>query len=287
MDSACAPDNVHIGPVGVGIGGFLLVASWLVSLPQLVKLWRLRSSAGVQPTTLCILLMYSSSNVASAAATKWRQITTCQKSVPDCLVEQLDLAQIVVSAIVWLSILSMTLALPPHNTRLWLCRGAGALSAVVCLLVAVAVTSIAEPCGDVALGLAQAAAWASSLLAVFALIPQLLETWRRRSAGSLSVVFTLIQAVGCYIVAGNQIFSAHDPWPVWLPTCVAGLMQFSLFSLAVHFGGCRDECAGRRLSDDVEEPPFTESSNESFLGGEPISDKALPEEPNGASGNEN
>ena len=37
---------------------------------------------------------------------------------------------------------------------------------------------------------------------------------------------------GCFIVASNQLFSAHDPLSVWLPTTVSGCMQLSLFCLA-------------------------------------------------------
>ena len=73
-------------------------------------------------------------------------------------------------------------------------------------------------------------------------IGRVLEHHFSLGAGSLSLVFTLIQAGGCYIVAANQIFSAHDPWPVWLPTCVCGCMQLSIFSLAFYPRGCRDEC---------------------------------------------
>ena len=40
---------------------------------------------------------------------------------------------------------------------------------------------------------------------------------------------------GCFIVASNQAFSAHDPLSVWLPTAVSGCMQLSLFCLATYF----------------------------------------------------
>ena len=40
---------------------------------------------------------------------------------------------------------------------------------------------------------------------------------------------------GCFIVASNQLFSAHDPLSVWLPTAVSGCMQLSLFCLATYF----------------------------------------------------
>ena len=243
MEAQCAPDHIDIAPAGVAMAVFLNVATVIVAAPQLHKLWSLRSSDGVQPLTLCMVLTYSSANVVSALATKWRQMVRCTSSVDYCVVEQLDTSQICFGALVWVAVLTSVVLLPPHNTIRWRALVAATFLLITCMLAAAIAASVAEPCGPAALEIARGAAWLSASVAVVAFVPQLRATWRMRSAGSLSLVFTLIQAGGCMLVAATQILSAHDPWPVWLPTIVCGCMQFTVFSLAFYFRGCRDECA--------------------------------------------
>eukprot|EP00966_Prymnesium_polylepis_P199121 4614196-Prymnesium_polylepis.1 len=76
-------------------------------------------------------------------------------------------------------------------------------------------------------------------------MPQLVETWRQKGAGSLSLVFILIQGAGCWLVVANQLFSAHDPISVWGPTMVSGVVQLSVFFLAAYY---QCTAAGKRAS---------------------------------------
>ena len=257
MELDCAPDHVNISTGSEGLGIFLLIASVLVPLPQVLKLMYRRSSAGVNPSTICLCLGYTATNFAATAAMKWRQLEACA-AVGPCLVEMLDALQVLTSPLMWLSILVPTVFLPPHNTRRWRNIAAGVVLSVIALWLTIFAVSAAEPCGLAAKGLAQFAAWASALLTVVAFAPQLRTIWRTKSAGSVSLVFMFLIAAGGIPVAANQIFGAHEPWPVWFPQIVAIVMQSAIFWLAFHYKGCRGEC-GRA------EPAAAGSADEQFL----------------------
>jgi len=213
MEVDCAPDHIDISGPSEALGVFLLIASVLVPLPQVAKLLYRRSSAGVSARTICMCLGYSASNFAATAAMKWKQLDECTSAGP-CFVEMLDALQVLTSPLMWLSILIPTVCLPPHNTPRWRAIAAGVILAVAVMWVTIFSVSAAEPCGRAAKSLAQAAATASALLAMVAFAPQLLTIWHSKNAGSLSLIFTFLIASGGLIVAANQIFAAHDPWPV-------------------------------------------------------------------------
>lgn len=239
--TSCAPAHVEISAAGAALGTFLLSATTVVYVPQLWKLHSRKSSEGVQPLTVVLILMYASTNAASTLGMKWKQFERCVHEGSYCLVEQLDALQVVVSAIGWLSILLSVVVLPPHNTRRWRALAAASALGIALLWAAVCIVSAAEPCGPVAVALARAIGWTSALFVVVAFVPQLHETWKAKSAGSLSLLFVLFQAAGCCLVVSNQVFSAHDPVAVWLPTAVSGCMQVCVFCLASYY-----ECTRRQ-----------------------------------------
>ena len=236
---------MNIKPLGAALGIFLLTATIILPLPQLLKLHHRRSSAGVQPSTLCLVFMYSATNAASTAAMKWRQLELCSALGGYCLIEQLDTMQVFVSSFSWMVILIYVVHLPPCNTPKWRRLAAATFSGVAALWGVTCIVSAREPCGPAAVGLARALGWASAVLVVIAFAPQLRETWRSKRAGSLSLVFIFIQAVGCFIVSANQLFDAHDSWPIWLPTTVSGCMQLAIFAIAAFYQCCAatDPCS--------------------------------------------
>eukprot|EP00310_Coccolithus_braarudii_P022497 CAMPEP_0183336936 /NCGR_PEP_ID=MMETSP0164_2-20130417/4767_1 /TAXON_ID=221442 /ORGANISM="Coccolithus pelagicus ssp braarudi, Strain PLY182g" /LENGTH=120 /DNA_ID=CAMNT_0025506557 /DNA_START=41 /DNA_END=403 /DNA_ORIENTATION=- len=82
--------------------------------------------------------------------------------------------------------------------------------------------------------LSQVCSYTSAVFAVIAFSPQVVHTWRFRAAGSLSLLFFLVQSAGCYLVVFNAAFINHDPWPAWVPVGVGGTMQGIIFVLAAY-----------------------------------------------------
>lgn len=234
---------------GKAIGIFLVVATLLASLPQALKLIKARSSEGVAPITLAIITTFGGSNLASTLVTSWRRFQDCSAHAPwpiakssevsrggaGCFFELLDAQQQMAAAIVFSSLLLLVTSLPPHNTcaergiAVFTVAFLAALTAVSCVL------SFAEPCGCAALTYAQVVGWLSAACAFTAYLPQLRDTWKVGGAGSLSPLFYLIQVIGCLLVNYNQIVVAHDPWNVWAPTAVSGLMQAAVLGLVIYF----------------------------------------------------
>ena len=251
-------------PLGESMGIFLVISTAVVSIPQIAKLLARKSSEGVQPATLCMITLYASANVASTLATKSNQITQCS-DVGSCVVLQLDLMQILVGALVWLVLVLLTVMLPPHNTRQWKFAVAVLYAVVLIGWGVTAVVSFMHPCEGASptLDIAAASAWISAFMAVVAFIPQLYETCRMKSAGSLSLIFTLIQAIGCYLVAGKQVLVDHDTWTVFMPTAVSGTMQLAVFTTAIYFSA-KDRCA-RRATVAHQSETFFGVSSEQFL----------------------
>ena len=244
LSGGCAPEAVDISVFGGVVGLALVAGSLFVPIPQMMKLWRLRSSEGVQPGTICLAILYGATGTAATVSMKWKQLEGCSAVGPvKCITEQLDSLQCIVAFVDWLVILLLTVALPPHNTRKWRVLAGATVGASLTLWAVTAAISIAESCGHAAVGLAHASGIASSLLVTVAFLPQLLHTWWRKSAGSLSLVFTFIQTGGCLAVAANMAFIAHDPWPAWGPTTIAGTFQGCTFCVATYFHLTRPDAA--------------------------------------------
>ena len=62
-------------PDGFGklVGIFLVLATLLASLPQVIKLVKAKTSEGVAPVTLALITTFGGSNLASSLVVKWRQ----------------------------------------------------------------------------------------------------------------------------------------------------------------------------------------------------------------------
>ena len=192
--TSCAAEHVDIHPAGAALGTFLLVATALVYLPQIHKLCSRKSSEGVQPVTTCLILLYASTNAASTVAMKWKQFKHCPSEGSYCIVEMLDSLQIFVSALGWVAVLLCVVLLPPHNTARWRVTAAGTLTLILIVWATAIAISVADPCGPAAVDFARSIGWVSAAFVMIAFVPQLAETWRFKSAGSLSLIFVFIQA---------------------------------------------------------------------------------------------
>ena len=95
--------------------------------------------------------------------------------------------------------------------------------------------SLVDPCGSLPLAYAKACGIAAATSAVVQYLPQLSTTFYKQSSGSLSVPFYALQAAGGIAIAGEQIFAARDPWPIWLPFLCSTTCQICVALLCVWF----------------------------------------------------
>ena len=215
MDTKCSPIDTPVDTFGIVLGSVLATATFLLPLPQAGKLLRQRSSAGLSPYTLALTVLFAGSQVGATVGLKWRQLEACAQG-PACVADLLDLVQQAASWLTWLATAIICVSLPPHRSALP--RAATALSiACTAALVAVsAVVSADAPCQPPALTLSQALGWVAAVAAATQYGPQLYETWRHGSAGSLSYATYTLQTVGSAAVVANNAFLNHDGWRSWL-----------------------------------------------------------------------
>ena len=227
----CAETDMPDG-LGKAIGIFLVIATLLASLPQVLKLLKAKSSEGVAPLTLCLITTFSGTNLASAIVVKWRQFQACRQVPPDnpglpptgaaCFWYLLDVQQQISSALVFGTLLMLVVYYPPHNTRNERALALFTLTLVLilCALSCVLSSGHGRSCSQSALAYAQGVGVLSATCAFTAYVPQIVDTWRVRGAGALSPLFLAIQVCGCLLVVYNQVIVNKDPPPVRPSTSV-------------------------------------------------------------------
>lgn len=229
MDASCA-ETQPVTVVGVLLGSVLALATFLLPFPQAYKLLKQHSSAGLSPLTLALTILFAGTNVGATVAIKWHQLEACA-SGPGCLGNLLDLVQQAASWVTWVMIICICVSLPPNRMARPVCVALFSVTSTVGLVVGAAVRSAASPCTPSTLGYSQVLAYVAGVAAATQYAPQLYETWRHGSAGSLSFVTYIIQTVGSVLVVLNQTVILKDSWPVWLPLLVSSVMQSGVLAL--------------------------------------------------------
>jgi len=224
----------------------LVVGTAVTYIPQTASIVQKRSSAGVSPMTCAMLSWYTTSNLASSIIVKWRQIMSCRHGF-GCLEHVLDALQQVAGCIGWLTVISSVSMFPPHNGAKYRALWALTVIAAVGFLGTAISVSSAAPCESVALTISKGFGYFASAAAWVCFVPQLIETWRN-GPGELSFFLYVLQGIGAVLVNINQIVISHDPWVVWVPMTVSGLMMFAVLGIATiqRFGGYPNGFGRRR-----------------------------------------
>ena len=266
----CTPAVVEVSALGIALGSVLSAATLFVPLPQIIKMVRLKNSQGLEVMTLCLVLLYSWSNLAAMIAVKWRQFSTyASHGVGVGLAQQLDLLQGIFSIVDWSWILGLVIMLPPNNTLQKRCLAFATLTLSLAMFTTILLLSIRDACSERVLWLAKIYGDISGLCTVVAFLPQLVTTWRNKGAGSLSFVFTGIQVVGCYTIAADLCLVNLDPYPVWAPTATSGTMQLLILVMAIYY----------HLVGPGSTAAVVSSAHEGLLDGRQPSSADLPYEP--------
>jgi len=231
--------------VPMDVGGIILSAGLAVAtpipfIPQIFKICRTASADGLSLSTLVLTVLLCAGNTAAGLLTKWDQLNACPSLGLGCLPDLLDLLQLVLLATASAVILLLAVAYEPLRAQRSAKLAALASALVMILLWGASIAiSVVTPCGAVAMQLASALAWVGAVVAVMQYLPQLVETCRHRSSGSLSASSYLLTALGGYAVFVDAAFVSADPWPVWAPLLTSTAMQTATALLCIYFDGCR------------------------------------------------
>jgi len=217
----------------IKIGAMIIAATALGAIPQLHKLASSGSSAGVSAATSGLTLTFTRFNLLATLTVKAPSLRSCADSVLRCLPSLVDALQQAETALILLAILLLVVSLPPNDGATPRRGTAALLLALLALGAAIAAIDARAPCSAPSLAAAEALSAAASAIVLLAFAPQLAETWRQRGRGSLAYSYYFLQASGCLLVAAFQAVGLGDPWPVWGPTCAAGVMQGTVFAVGL------------------------------------------------------
>lgn len=237
----CVDARVNVSPFGAALGIFLLIGTLAAPAPQCYKLWQSQSSDGLSPLMMALLSLYNVTNLCSLLLVKWPTIQQCAHS-SYCILDLLDGFQLLFSAAWNLSLLVQATRYTPHNRPRYRLLAAATCTTALALIAGSSTAAASSTCSKFSMVLAQAISDLSSAIIFVAFLPQLISTWKLRGAGSLSLIFFGIQAVGNLMVAANYIFVQKDPWVDWAPVLVASMMQFGVIGLITFFR-CKDGSA--------------------------------------------
>jgi uncharacterized protein with PQ loop repeat len=234
MEATCAVPT-PITPAGVVLSAALFVANPIPYIPQLLKLRRTRSAAGVSLVTNILTVCLCGTNAAAATLVKAKQIRACSTDGWGCVPDLLDGLTVFALAVCSCALLGLTLCFPPLNSASSIAAGVTTMVAVLCLWVASFAIDFAAPCSRGALDLAEVLAYVGAACAIVQYTPQLVTTVKQRGSGSLSVTFYLLQAAGGLIIFADEAFVTSDRWPVWAPLLFSTIMQLAIALLAACF----------------------------------------------------
>ena len=226
---------VPMSSVGVGIGLWFVSCTVPVFLPQFLAIHRARSSAGLSISTAIVTVLLGVVNTSADVLIKWDQLQQCGVVGWRCVYDLLDGLNIaLLTCCVWLQLLQMVWY-PPNNGSGTRAVAAAALCTPIVALGSAVGVSLVAPCSDTSLTLAQALASAGALFALVQYAPQVLETYRCKSAGSLSIASYVLQAIGAVGVVIQMSILTGDPYTVWGPWAVSGAVQFLVAMMAVYY----------------------------------------------------
>ena len=248
FDPQCVPICVStpghgcVSEKGFALGTTLAVLTFFAVMPQVYKIWKMRTSAGFSLMSMMFMIAFGVCNLAGTLVVKWRVLSACGSGALgpyDCFTQLLDAQQQVASVVASLVLIVTMMALPPHSSS---SRRRGAVLLAILLLFGFVIgcvsVSYAAPCSPNARGMAKFAAICATGFVLTAQLPQVAETWRMRGRGSLSYIYYGVNSIGCLLINVNQIVVLGDPWPVWLPTFFSGVFQLIVLLLGGWFLNC-------------------------------------------------
>lgn len=199
----------------VALGTILLVLSSLSIIPSLTKPHRRRSTDGVSAATLILTNAQQTTQVANIWILKSEQVPFCFQDFWGC---QSSMIALYSATIAWF-LLFFQCHFLHRSAKLrlfWSCM-------------AKCSESIPLQFFGVANGVL------SSMLMMVRFAPQLIQTCRHRSAGSISYITYGVIGVGGFLQTYFQIAGSKETWSTWMPVFVGNCFQTVILILCVYF----------------------------------------------------
>ena len=160
------------------VGIFLVVATALAVLPQVVLLLRTRSSEGVSVLTPALALSFGYLNLCSTTLVKWPALL----SIGHNALQLLDFMQQAASALGLAVILLLVVMYKPNHGRAKRLGAAALLAVLVAIGVALCLLSAHAPCSELTMSIASAASVASGVMVVIAFCHSFMRRGARAAA---------------------------------------------------------------------------------------------------------
>eukprot|EP01089_Gocevia_fonbrunei_P018240 TRINITY_DN6122_c0_g1_i2.p1 TRINITY_DN6122_c0_g1~~TRINITY_DN6122_c0_g1_i2.p1 ORF type:complete len:328 (-),score=21.74 TRINITY_DN6122_c0_g1_i2:3-986(-) len=236
------------------LGVFLWFAGMAALLPQHLKLWNTKSSAGLSYVMLFLGNINQMSSVINATILKFPQIRACgEVGIWECSPSLLTLYQL---SGIWLAtfpvyILYIVFFLnteefkldPVKRARDWLlCRvllGLFILYTVVMFGIGISFLASFGECGKATINFGWSVGILGTICTFIQWTPQIISTFRLKAVGSYSLLTLAIQAPGTLVVVYFLLFLSNEDISTWLAYLTAGIQQFVLLGLLswYHFKG--------------------------------------------------
>jgi len=249
------------------VATFLIVANIISYIPQYVAIIRRKSSDGINFVMLAIALLSSLLTVISGGISKWPKLTCCvydHLTAAQCLKNNLATLQLLNAVVCTftLYIIFLWYSNPAHagvqlpelveetsgkndddeSERKSKTRNRAWISFIGVIFISVAFSVVGATLhynagidAETIRQFASALGVVSAVLTVIQWTPQLVTTWKLKSAGSLSVLMLMIQAPGALLVIVFQGILNRADATTWAPYGCTFLQVSMLIGLIAWF----------------------------------------------------
>lgn len=223
----------------VALGTILLVLSSLSIIPSLTKPHRRRSTDGVSAATLILTNAQQTTQVANIWILKSEQVPFCFQDFWGC---QSSMIALYSATIAWFLLFfqyQCKVWYPGSeenkktNRKLWFLQIIFAASLLFWSFLWSCMAKCSESIPLQFFGVANGVL--SSMLMMVRFAPQLIQTCRHRSAGSISYITYGVIGVGGFLQTYFQIAGSKETWSTWMPVFVGNCFQTVILILCVYF----------------------------------------------------
>jgi len=225
------------------LGVFLILGSIISTIPQHVKILKLKSTVGMSFLWMFLGNINQFSAVMNAAVMKFPQVQACVVvGVGDCLPSLLALFQL---AGLWIFTFPMyiwylkftDLTTVDRREWFWARLFFGILCAFVLatMLIATITLHFFGDCAYFTLVFGYSMGMLSTIVTFIQWSPQIYKTFVNKSVGSFSILMLLIQAPGSIIIVYFLIFISHEGVSTWLSFVSSTIQQIILLVLLIYY----------------------------------------------------
>lgn len=231
----------------------LFIAAGIVAsyIPQYYTIINTRVSIGLSATYLFLFSLASASSVTNLILLSFISLPCCSVLSPfECVNSQVSLIQVGLQSICTLAIplLCVIYTDTPENTEyksitkawrvvVWYLTGT-----LVLLFIAKLYFS-----HEHIILLANALGIMSTIITFIQYIPQIMETYRFKASGALSVMMMCIQTPGGFVWTTTLMLKPGSQWSSWLPYLSAATLQGVVLLMCIYYDFCYDHDINRPL----------------------------------------